>query len=94
MKRKLTKAFAGFMAMSLILGGGITFPGNKADTVYAAKPKTVVKITKANFPDDNFRAVISGADYDRNQDGVIDEEENIYLSILLSFADFTAWIIR
>ena len=84
MRKRLTKVFAGAMAMALMLGSGITFPGSKADTVHAGvftegDPEPVVEITKANFPDDNFRAVISSADYDRNLDGIIDEDENIYL---------------
>lgn len=42
-----------------------------------------VEINSTNFPDPNFRAVISGRDYDRDGNGVLDEKEigltiNIY----------------
>ncbi|SNU08167.1 Leucine rich repeat-containing protein [Lachnospiraceae bacterium] len=65
------------MTVAMIIGG-------EADKVCAGTfvdgdAKPVVEIDKTNFPDDNFRAVISSSDYDRNQDGIIDEDENIYL---------------
>ena len=34
-----------------------------------------VEINEENFPDDNFRAVISGSDYDRDGNGILDAEE-------------------
>lgn len=38
-----------------------------------------VKINAANFPDPNFRAVISGADYDRDGNGVLSAKEILLL---------------
>ena len=51
-------------------------------STYAANVKGV-KIDKNNFPDDVFRKVISGSDYDRNGNGYLDDKEigltiNIY----------------
>lgn len=38
-----------------------------------------VEISAATFPDSNFRKLISGPSYDRNQDGFLDDEEIIYI---------------
>ncbi|MBQ4232741.1 MAG: leucine-rich repeat domain-containing protein, partial [Lachnospiraceae bacterium] len=51
-------------------------------STYAANVKGV-KIDKNNFPDDNFRRIIAGSDYDRDGNGYLDDKEigltiNIY----------------
>lgn len=38
-----------------------------------------VKINKTNFPDDIFRKVISGRDYDKDGNGTLDENEIFYI---------------
>ena len=83
-KGTIHKIAAGFMAAVITISMGATTPSSytrAADTSISSlgSHKPVVEINKTNFPDDNFRAVISGSDYDRNGDGIIDEEENIYL---------------
>ena len=67
------------VAMLLALGGAI--PGSGVGTARAdGEP---VEINETNFPDPVFRAVISGPDYDKDGNGVLDAGElgsviNIY----------------
>ena len=75
---KIIRFIVTFTATIMTLGIGITVFGQPMSRVMAA-----VDINDSNFPDANFRAVISGGDYDYNQDGVLDDEElgsiiNIY----------------
>ncbi len=70
------------MAALMAVGSGLKLPGSKADTVYADEIQPVM-INETNFPDANFRSVISTADYDRDGNGILDAEEiklirNIY----------------
>lgn len=58
---------------------GVVFLSNGLGTIKAK----AVGINESTFPDPNFRAVISGGDYDRDGNGVLDDDEiastiNIY----------------
>ena len=50
---------------------GKTEGDDKKDSTSTAVPEEIVpvKITATTFPDDKFRALISGRDYDKNGDG-------------------------
>ncbi|MBR6403742.1 MAG: leucine-rich repeat protein [Eubacterium sp.] len=79
---KVAKLMAGCLATVMTVGGGITAPFSGIDTVEAAGAKSVT-INEDNFPDPNFRAVISGRDYDRDGNGILSAREigltlNIY----------------
>ena len=50
------------MAALMAVGSGLKLPGSKADTVYADEIQPVM-INETNFPDANFRSVISTADF-------------------------------
>lgn len=81
-RRIFSKIIAGLMTAAAVLGSVSHFPAEGADTVYAAGIQPV-KIDAAHFPDANFRAVISGKDYDRDGSGTLSAEEigltlNIY----------------
>ena len=57
-------------ALAYVIGAEIA--GQNAMTVHAASS---VAINETNFPDAAFRSVIAGRDYDRNGNGVLEEEE-------------------
>lgn len=68
-----TRFLAGCLAMVTGLGiclGGIPFEPRKAQAS-GIQPVVIAE----RFPDAKFRAVISGRDYDRNGDGILDAEE-------------------
>ena len=81
-KRKaLVRIIAVCVAMLLALGEGIPGFGSGVNT--ASADGETVEINETNFPDPIFRSVISGPDYDKNGDGVLDAGElgsviNIY----------------
>ena len=60
---------------------GKTEGDDKKDSTSTAVPEEIVtvKITTTTFPDDKFRALISGRDYDKNGDGTLDAEEITYI---------------
>ena len=60
---------------------GKTEGDDKKDSTSTAVPEEIVpvKITATTFPDDKFRALISGRDYDKNGDGTLDVEEITYI---------------
>ena len=60
---------------------GKTEGDDKKDSTSTAVPEEIVpvKITTTTFPDDKFRALISGRDYDKNGDGTLDVEEITYI---------------
>ena len=81
-KGRIKRFVAGCMAMMLAAGSGVVPFGNRNKKVEAAGIQPV-KINATNFPDANFRAVISGRDYDRDGNGTLDANEigltlNIY----------------
>ena len=72
----------GFKRILLGLGGAV-LTAFSAALIMALPVKAAVTINETTFPDPIFRQVISGADYDRDQNGVIDDTEialtiNIY----------------
>ena len=78
---KLARFMAGCLATVMTVGSGLCAPVG-ADTVEAAGIKPV-EINETNFPDDNFRAVIKGRDYDSDGNGILSAREigltlNIY----------------
>ncbi|MBQ6229901.1 MAG: hypothetical protein IJJ74_02165 [Eubacterium sp.] len=84
MKKKgiASRVVAGCLAMMMTIGSGILPSPGKAKEVSAASIQPV-KINSTNFPDANFRSVISGRDYDRDGNGTLDAKEigltlNIY----------------
>lgn len=88
-KGKCRRFVAGCMAMMMAAGSGIlpfgggVFSLGKGENKAHAAGIQPVKINAANFPDDNFRAVISERDYDRDGNGILDANEigltlNIY----------------
>ena len=81
-KGRNSRIVAAVMAMMMTVGSGVLPFGSKKKEVEAANIQPV-KINATNFPDDNFRAVISGRDYDRDGNGTLDANEigltlNIY----------------
>ncbi|MBO4864614.1 MAG: leucine-rich repeat protein [Eubacterium sp.] len=82
LKSKVFIILAVCMTFLIGLSGGTLIYGGMTGKVYAANIKSV-KINKTNFPDDNFRKIISGPSYDRDGNGTLDKEEigltiNIY----------------
>ena len=78
-RKKISGCITGFRAVMMILGIMIIVSGK--ETVWAAV--LPVEINEANFPDPNFRAVISGREIDTDGNGLLDEQEiartiNIY----------------
>ena len=81
-KSKFSRFVAGIFAAVLTLGSAVITPQKKMDIVQAATAQPV-EINETNFPDPNFRAIISGKDYDRDGNGILDAQEigltiNIY----------------
>ena len=79
-KRKVTAGSFFSCLVILMMTFGVVMMAGSLKRVYAAGN---VEINEANFPDANFRAVISGPDYDRDGNGILDENEialtiNIY----------------
>ena len=84
MKKKgiASRVVAGCLAMMMTIGSGILPSPGKTKEVSAASIQPV-KINSTNFPDANFRSIISGRDYDRDGNGTLDANEigltlNIY----------------
>ena len=74
LKSKVFIILAVCMTFLIGLSGGAMIYGGMTGKVYAANIKSV-KINKTNFPDDNFRKIISGPSYDRDGNGTLDKEE-------------------
>ena len=77
-----SRILAGILMVVTAAGLGTFIPSGKADKVNAAGI-VPVEINDTNFPDPVFRSVISGPDYDRDGNGILDENEisltiNIY----------------
>lgn len=79
--RKVSKMLAGCLAMIMALesagaSSSALWAGAEFESYYSDDIKPV-EINETTFPDDNFRAVISGPTYDRDGNGILDEDEII-----------------
>lgn len=64
-KMKLKKILAGL--------AGAVVSATVMPLIISMTARAAVEINEANFPDPVFRSVIASADYDRDQNGIIDD---------------------